>query len=81
MADRTSARLLGRVFKMMAEKGELTLAFKLFMQEVPMGDFSAYQMEVDDELVLLGLARAMTLEECERECVNEGVIYIHEKNF
>lgn len=89
MSDITSARLLGRVFKMILQEYERwgageknrKIAHKIYMQEVPNGDFSAYQMDADDELVILGLAREMTPEEEEKEGVETGLIYAHEKGF
>lgn len=81
MADRTSAQLLGRVFKQMAVWPTPNLAYHIYMQEVPNGDFSAYQMDADDALVMLGLAREMTPEEAEKEGVETGLIYAHEKGF
>lgn len=81
MADITSARLLGRVLKTLAQNGIEFTAHKIFMDEVPFGDFHAYQMEADEALVKLGLAREMTPEEAEKEGVETGLIYAHEKGF
>lgn len=61
MSDRTSAHLFGRVFKLIAEyvpPGDARdrLA-REFWRETQGYDFSDYQMDADDALFALGLAR------------------------
>lgn len=61
MADRSSAYLFGRVFKLIAEHvpegaGRDELAAE-FWREQRDYDFSPYQMNVDETLSSLGLAR------------------------
>lgn len=58
MADRTSARLFGKFFSMLARnpsKENKKLANELY-DDLSQYDFSLYQMGVDDSLIELGLA-------------------------
>lgn len=83
MSDRTSARLLGRIFRVLAINPEeyAKVAKNIYMREVPTGDFSPDQMEADIALEFLGLARQMTPEEAEQNLVDSGFIYSHENGF
>ncbi|SKA29831.1 hypothetical protein SAMN04488128_103178 [Chitinophaga eiseniae] len=59
MADRTSARLFGKIFTLLAknptdEHKEIAKEIYGFTDDYV---FSKYQMCVDEELILLGLAR------------------------
>lgn len=59
MADRTSAGIFGRIFEYLAQKPDRRAKeFALEMWSEAGGyDFSWYQMECDDALVTLGLAK------------------------
>lgn len=59
MADRTSARLFGRIFELLAKNPteEHKRIAKEIFSETRDYDFNNYQMNVDDELIKLGLAR------------------------
>lgn len=63
MADRTSAALFGSIFEMLAERGDerdKEYALKFWeMKEDGGYDFSDYQMECDEALIKLGLARTV----------------------
>jgi len=59
MADRTSARLFGDIFNMLAEEpteGNKDIAAKMFPKTRDY-DFNHYQMDADDALIKLGLAK------------------------
>lgn len=91
MSDHTIARLLGRVFNRLAEdmvswdinliRSTMLVALDLYKSEVQTGDFYAYQMEADEALEKLGLARLVSHQEAEADGLQEGYIYYHEKGF
>ncbi|GAB3937524.1 hypothetical protein [Larkinella terrae] len=59
MADRTSARLFGKIFGLLAKNPseEHKAIAKEVFAETDNYDFSSYQMDADDSLMALGLAR------------------------
>jgi hypothetical protein len=58
MADRTSAALFGEIFEMFAESEQPDLRIVKRLWVMTRGyDFSACQMDVDDALMKLGLAK------------------------
>lgn len=59
MADRTSARVFGKVFELLAKNptDEHKAIAKEIFAETGEYDFSSYQMDADDALMKLGLAR------------------------
>ncbi len=59
MADRTSARLFGEIFELLAENPtdeHKAIAKKIFAKTNDY-DFSYYQMDADESLIALGIAR------------------------
>lgn len=57
MADRTSARLFGRIFEQLARESEKNKDFAEWLWDEAKGyDFCSYQMDCDDALLALGLA-------------------------
>lgn len=59
MSDRTSAGIFGRIFNLLAKnptEENKTIAKEIF-DEKGEYDFSNYQMDADDALIVLGLAR------------------------
>lgn len=81
MADRTSARLFGTIFELLAEnptEDHKTLARKIF-DETGDYDFNNYQMYVDDALIKLGLAIKGIDPEYPEE--GESIIYADNKSF
>lgn len=59
MADRTSARLFGEIFQLLAEnptEENKLIALKIY-DKAGEYDFSWYQMDADESLVTLGLAK------------------------
>jgi len=61
VADRTSAGIFGDIFRMLADDAPLDRdSFARQIWEMSQGyDFHSCQMDADDELVKLGLARRM----------------------
>jgi hypothetical protein len=55
VADRTSARIFGEIFELLAKRGERDLALDIATLSLPY-DFSPYQMEAAEALETLGLA-------------------------
>lgn len=78
MADRTSAELFGKVFEALAKAkagtltektiGDLAAEFWALTHDY---DFSEYQMDCDDALIALGLAR-MVVDVRERDDIEYG---------
>lgn len=56
MADRTSARLYGEIIKRAIDRGDIAEAEYWLRRSYTGGDFSTYQMDIDDELLACGLA-------------------------
>lgn len=58
MADRTSAKIFGKVFNLLAQNPseENKALAKTMFNEADNYDFSFYQMECDSSLITLGLA-------------------------
>lgn len=59
MADRTSARLFGQIFELLAKnptEEHKQIAREIFAMNGDY-DFSNYQMDADDALIVLGLAK------------------------
>lgn len=82
MADRTSARLFGQVFSVLAKNPEKykEAAHEIF-NEVQYYDFNEYQMDADEDLMSLGLARKGTDEEKAAEGYDNIVIYKNDSRF
>lgn len=82
MADRSAARILGKVFQILAKQPEINrdVAHELFdaMEDY---DFSVSQMEANHSLMALGLARPGTEEEKEEECYPYLIIYKNDSRF
>lgn len=59
MADRTSARLFGKIFELLAKNptDEHKAIAKEIFAETSDYDFSNYQMDADEPLIALGLAK------------------------
>lgn len=59
MADRTSARLFGKIFELLAKNPteEHKAIAKEIFAETGGYDFSNYQMDADEPLIALGLAK------------------------
>ena len=59
MADRTSAALFGKIFSLLAKNptDEHKAIAKEIFSYTGEYDFNNYQMEVDKELIILGLAK------------------------
>jgi hypothetical protein len=59
MADRTSARLFGKIFELLAKNptDEHKAIAKEIFAETANYDFSNYQMDVDNSLIALGIAK------------------------
>ncbi len=59
MADRTSARLFGKIFELLAKNptDEHKAIAKEIFAETGDYDFSDYQMDADEPLIALGLAK------------------------
>lgn len=78
MSDRTSARLLGKVFEILAENPiyeHKEFAKKLFAK-IRDYDFSNYEMDADESLIILGLAK----KEIDSECPEDGEVVIYNTN-
>ncbi len=59
MADRASARLVGRIFELLAKNPtseHKEIAKEIFAESMQF-DFANYQMDADDALIKLGLAK------------------------
>lgn len=76
MADRTSAHLFGTIFRLLAKNP--TDEHKLIAREIydltGDYDFSNYQMDADEELITLGLARMGV----DPEYPQEGEVVLYE---
>lgn len=74
MADRTAAEIFGNFFRMLAEDPEKNMLYaRRVYGMTERYDFSACQMECDDTLMSLNLARSGVDEDGE-----DRVLYLHE---
>lgn len=84
MADRTAARIMGKVFKIISDHVPAPKAKKVALEiweEMDEWDFNPYQMYVDEYLIKLGLARVMTPEEDQENGTEGGITYWGEEGF